>query len=165
MRENFSFDLTYFVQPYLQNYSSENFEILTRSVFESQLQKTLNEPYAKKSSLAAKIERTSNLCAKVRLDQLPTIISSKLFIWKFWNFNTICLWISATKNIKWNFSKKSSFEYIMGKKCQQKGIHKLGSKGTSRDTTSTAQANPREPRLVSSPRHQEAYTRAVYNLW
>ena len=72
--------LTNFRQLYLQNYLSEKFETLTRSVFESQLQKTLNEPYAKKSSLAAKIERTSNLCAKVRLDQIPTIISSKLFI-------------------------------------------------------------------------------------
>ena len=39
-----------FRQLYLQNYSSENFEILTRSVFESQLQKTLNEPFPKKSS-------------------------------------------------------------------------------------------------------------------
>ena len=41
-------DLTNFRQLYLQNYSSENFEILTRSVFESQLQKTFYEPYAKK---------------------------------------------------------------------------------------------------------------------
>ena len=44
----FQLDLTYFGQPYLQNYSSENFQILTRSVFGAQLQKTLNEPYAKK---------------------------------------------------------------------------------------------------------------------
>ena len=42
--------LTNFRQLYLQNYLSENFEILTRSVFESQLQKTLNEPFPKKSS-------------------------------------------------------------------------------------------------------------------
>ena len=40
-------DLTNFRQLYLQNYSSENFEILTRSVFESQLQKRLNEPFPK----------------------------------------------------------------------------------------------------------------------
>ena len=73
-------DLTYFGQPYLENYSNEKFQILTRSVFEYQLQKTLNEPFPKKSSLAAIMERTSNLCFSVRLDQLPTIISSKLFI-------------------------------------------------------------------------------------
>ena len=40
-------DLTYFGQPYLENYSIENFQILTRSVFEYQLQKTLNEPFPK----------------------------------------------------------------------------------------------------------------------
>ena len=40
-------DLTNFRQLYLQNYSYEIFEILTRSVFESQLQKTFYEPYAK----------------------------------------------------------------------------------------------------------------------
>ena len=37
-----------FRQLYLQNYSYDKFEILTQSVFESQLQKTLNEPFPKK---------------------------------------------------------------------------------------------------------------------
>ena len=41
-------DLTYFGQPYLENYSNEKFQILTRSVFEYQLQKKkLNEPFPK----------------------------------------------------------------------------------------------------------------------
>ena len=40
--------LTNFRQLYLQNYSSEKFEILTRSVFESQLQNIFYESYARK---------------------------------------------------------------------------------------------------------------------
>ena len=43
-------ELTNFRRLYLQNYEYDKFEILTRSVFESQLQKTLNEPFPKKSS-------------------------------------------------------------------------------------------------------------------
>ena len=42
--------LTKFRELYLQNYSYEKFETLTRSVFKSQLQKGLNEPFPKKSS-------------------------------------------------------------------------------------------------------------------
>ena len=42
--------LTNFRELYLQNYSYEKFETLTRSVFKSQLQKGLNEPFPKKSS-------------------------------------------------------------------------------------------------------------------
>ena len=41
-------DLTNFRQLYLQNYSYEIFEILTRSVFESQLQNMFYESYARK---------------------------------------------------------------------------------------------------------------------
>ena len=37
-----------FRQLYLQNYSYEKFEILTRSVFESQLQNMFYESYARK---------------------------------------------------------------------------------------------------------------------
>ena len=39
-----------FRQLYLQNHLSVKFEILTRSVFESQLQKTLNELFPKNSN-------------------------------------------------------------------------------------------------------------------
>ena len=54
-------DLTYFGDPYLKNYSKEKFQILTRCVFESQLQMLLNKPFPKNFSLADIMEKAPKM--------------------------------------------------------------------------------------------------------
>ena len=69
-------DLTNFGQPYLENYINEKFQILTRSVFESQLKTSLNEPYPKKSSfedISWNHDRSGSSCPQLVLPSTAKI--------------------------------------------------------------------------------------------